>query len=63
MITITDVGTLAEVPAAQWDALAGAASLYQSHAWLRWAEEHHELPTRYVLAKDANGTLLGAVAT
>lgn len=63
MITITEVDTLAEVPAARWDALAATASLYQSHAWLRWAEEHHGLPTRYVLAKDAYGTLLGAVAT
>jgi hypothetical protein len=63
MITITDVDTLASVPAAEWDSLATAASLYQSHAWLRWAEAHHGLPTRYVLAKDADGTLLGAVAT
>jgi predicted N-acyltransferase len=63
MITITDVDALARVPAARWDSLASAASLYQSHAWLRWAEAHHGLPTRYVLASAADGTLLGAVAT
>jgi predicted N-acyltransferase len=63
MITITDVDTLAKVPATQWDSLASAASLYQSRAWLRWAEAHHGLPTRYVLASGADGTLLGAVAT
>lgn len=63
MITITEVDTLATVPAEQWDSLASAAGLYQSHAWLRWAEAYHGLPTRYVLASDADGTLLGAVAT
>jgi predicted N-acyltransferase len=63
MITVTDIDTLAQVPAAQWDSLAAAAGLYQSHAWLRWAEAYHGLPTRYVLAKGADGTLLGAVAT
>jgi predicted N-acyltransferase len=62
-ITITDVDGLASVPAAEWDCLASAASLYQSHAWLRWAEAHHDLPTRYVLARGADGRLLGAVAT
>jgi predicted N-acyltransferase len=63
MITVTEVDALASVPAAEWDSLASAASLYQSHAWLRWAEAYHRLPTRYVLARDADGMLLGAVAT
>jgi uncharacterized protein len=63
MITITDVDRLTTVPAAQWDLLASGAHLYQSYAWLRWAEEYHRLPVRYVLAKDADGTLLGAVVT
>jgi predicted N-acyltransferase len=51
------------VPAAEWDSIASAASLYQSHAWLRWVEASHRLPTRYVLARGADGVLLGAVAT
>jgi len=63
MITITDIDTLTKLPEAEWNSLTSAASLYQSYAWLRWAEAHHRLPTRYVLARSANGTLLGAVAS
>jgi uncharacterized protein len=63
VITVTDVDTLAKISAAEWESLASTAGLYQSHAWLRWAEEHHGLPTRYVLARNADGGLLGAVAT
>jgi predicted N-acyltransferase len=55
------VDGLAQVPAATWDPLAASAPLYQSRPWLQWAEGHHELPTWYVLAKDEDGLLLGAV--
>jgi hypothetical protein len=62
-VAISEVETLAGVPAVQWDRLAAGAHLYQSHSWLRWAEAYHGLPTRYVLARDASGALLGAVVT
>jgi predicted N-acyltransferase len=55
------VDSLADVSAATWDTLAAPAPLYQSRPWLRWAEAHHDLPTWYVLAKDGDGRLVGAV--
>ncbi|GGL87879.1 GNAT family N-acetyltransferase [Micromonospora yangpuensis] len=60
---LTEVSTIADLPPQEWAALSAGASLYQTHGWLHWAEEYFDLPTRYVLAYDADGTLVGAVVT
>jgi uncharacterized protein len=60
---VSIVESIADIPATRWDRLAASAQLYQTHAWLRWAEAYHRLPTRYLLASDGDGALLGAVAT
>ncbi|WKU04446.1 GNAT family N-acetyltransferase [Micromonospora sp. HUAS LYJ1] len=61
---LSTVPTIGAVPPDEWDRLAAGAQLYQSHGWLRWAEEYFaELRPRYVLAHDADGALLGGVAT
>jgi uncharacterized protein len=62
-VSISQVTTLDAIPAREWDFLAGSARLYQSRNWLRWAEEYYQAPTRYVLARDAAGDLIGAVVT
>src|SRR5690348_11513616 len=53
--------TVADVPAAEWDRLAATAPLYQTHSWLRWAAAYHDLPNWYVVARDGEGRLRGAV--
>lgn len=62
-IIISRAVTLADVPAREWDALAASARLYQTHGWLSWTEQYYGLPARYVLAREATGRLVGAVAT
>jgi predicted N-acyltransferase len=62
-ISISQVVTLAAIPVREWDFLAASAQLYQTREWLRWAEEYYQVPTRYVLARDAGGNLIGAVVT
>lgn len=63
LVHTSRVTSLAAVSAAEWDSLAEHAELYQSYAYLRWAEESFGLPTTYVLARDGNWALVGAVAT
>lgn len=60
-VTVSVHETLTHGSAAQWAALARSAKLYQSNAWLHWAEVHYRQPVRYVLATDADGAPLGAV--
>lgn len=62
-INISQTVTIAAIPSREWNLLAAFAQLYQSHEWLRWAEEYYQIPTRYVLARDAGGKLIGAVVT
>lgn len=60
---ISQIVTLAAIPVKEWNFLAASARLYQSYEWLRWAEGYYQVPTRYVLARDAGGNLVGAVVT
>ncbi|WP_428961606.1 GNAT family N-acetyltransferase [Micromonospora fluostatini] len=63
-LRLTTVPTIGDVPREQWTPLAARAQLYQSHGWLHWAEEYFaDLRPGYVLAYDADGALVGAVAT
>jgi len=49
------------VDPAEWDRLGQGGSLYQSHAWLSWAESSCGVDACYVLVRDPGGELVGAV--
>jgi len=58
--TITSVTDIGEVT---WSGLTGAAVLYQTYQWQVWAETYYPLDPQYVVAHDASGALVGALAT
>ncbi|GGO82121.1 GNAT family N-acetyltransferase [Wenjunlia tyrosinilytica] len=51
-IDLTELGSIREVGARQWDALAGDAALYSSHLWLEYGEELRDSTARHLLASD-----------
>jgi hypothetical protein len=53
----------AQVPAAQWDALAGPDDCFLSARWLRVAEATAGTELNYLLSADSQGRLAGGLAT
>ncbi|MFE9403431.1 GNAT family N-acetyltransferase [Streptomyces sp. NPDC006530] len=49
-VRTTELASVHEVAAAEWDALAGDASLYSSHTWLRYGEELRDALPRHLVA-------------
>lgn len=47
--TVSVVDSIREVDPAEWDGLAGAVSVYSSHAWLTFAEAYGDCRPRYLL--------------
>jgi predicted N-acyltransferase len=66
-ITLKVVGDIADVEAAQWDACAGTANPFVSHAFLLALEESRSVGRQagwlpyHLIAQDAAGALVGAV--
>jgi uncharacterized protein len=66
-LTIDSVERLAEIPAADWDACAGAGNPFLSHAFLDALEESGCVgprtgwAARHLVARDADRTVVGAV--
>lgn len=60
MIQVNWVESLADVPAAEWDALVSDRSFYLSHAWLGAQDAGQAVGRRYVLAR-SDGRLVGVL--
>lgn len=62
-LDVQQLSTLDTVDAGSWNELSGAASIYLSHAWLRHVERTSGAECAYLVVRDADGTLLGALPT
>jgi uncharacterized protein len=62
-VDVVRIASIEHIDRAKWEALTVGAQLYQHYAWLSFAEVYYQLPTRYIVALDRDGTLLGAVVT
>lgn len=59
-VQVDAVASIDDVPAAAWDALAGADDFYQSHGWLASVERDTTAKPQYLLAS-RDGRLVGAL--
>lgn len=59
-LVVEEVGRIDEVPRAEWDAVAAEASVYSSHAWLRFVETFGDCEHRYLLVR-RDGELVAAL--
>lgn len=62
-LDVHQVSTLDTVDATRWNELSGAASFYLSHEWLSHVERVSGADCTYLLVRDSDGTLLGALPT
>jgi predicted N-acyltransferase len=54
--------SIRDIAESVWDQLSSAnSSLYVSHRWLRWAQDDSSFCSRYLLARDAQDRLVGAL--
>lgn len=60
-LTTQSIDHIAEVPAAEWNALADHDHFYQSHEWLSLIERDNTAEARYVLVRNSDG-IVGALA-
>ncbi|MET9954798.1 GNAT family N-acetyltransferase [Streptomyces sp. NPDC006339] len=56
-VEVTEVRSVTEVDAAEWERLAADASLYSSHRWLAYLEQYRDCEPRYLLARHAGRTV------
>ncbi|MFE4856393.1 GNAT family N-acetyltransferase [Streptomyces sp. NPDC056670] len=56
-IRISELASVNDVAPAAWDALAGDASLYSSHTWLRYGEELRDSTPGHLVAESGAGRL------
>jgi hypothetical protein len=61
-VTLTEADRIAEIDPADWNRLAGGASLYSAHAWLAYVEEYGDCAPRYLVAH-AGGRPVAALPT
>lgn len=61
-VTLTQVDRIAEIDPADWDRLAGGASLYSAHPWLAYVEQYGDCTPQYLMAH-ADGRAVAALPT
>ncbi|WP_374774489.1 GNAT family N-acetyltransferase [Streptomyces sp. NBC_01310] len=61
-VDLTELVSIRDTGAAEWDALAGDAALYSSHLWLKYGEELADCDHRHLVAS-AGGRPVAALPT
>ena len=59
--TVAAAETIDGVPSGDWDRLVADEGFYLSHDWLRYVETEPNEDSRYLLARDDQGTLVGGL--
>ncbi|WP_229399026.1 GNAT family N-acetyltransferase [Micromonospora okii] len=62
-VSVTALRSVAEIGEDQWNSLAEGNGFYLGYPWMAWAETDPSFVTTYLVARDATGAVLAAVAT
>lgn len=60
-LTLTEVGSIRDIDPAEWDTLAADGGLSVAHAYLAGVEADEAVTPRYLVARDPDGRLAGAL--
>ncbi|MDG4806967.1 GNAT family N-acetyltransferase [Micromonospora sp. WMMD1120] len=62
-VSVTALRSIREIGERVWNDLAEGEGFYSGYPWLAWAETDPSFVTTYLVARDASGAIVAAVAT